>query len=214
MSIATIGNLAPILEDVAGMAADRAISLFHSLALRSSRGTGGTVLLWADLARLLLGAMDAMLLAGAGRNPELLYALLQRQEVFTPWVQHPQLGGHAQNVLTICSWLEARLDVDRLAAQERAVAWGAAEVLARIRVHAASWHGEALLPSQQLRFSFAEEPQPWHFHLPCAWACVVGARVPAEWTSSSLVLLPPPEQPPSSADDADAEASLKGISVL
>ena len=209
--IAAIVNLAPGLEDVAGMAADRAISLFHSLAQRSARGAGGAAApLWADLARLLLGSVDATLQSGAGHNPELLYALLQRQEVFSPWAQHPQLGGHARNVLAICAWLEARLDVDRLAAQERAVAWGAAEVLARIRIHAADWKGEQLQPSQQLRFSFAEETHPWHFHLPCAWACVVEARIPSEWASGSLVLLPPPEHPPAAAD---AEASLQGVSV-
>lgn len=189
--LAAASNLAPHLSGLAGCAADRAVSLFHALASRAARAPpGGAGAVWADLARLLLEALNAALAGGASRNPELLYALLQRQEVFAPWAQHEQLGGLAQNVLACIGWLGARLDADRLAVQERAQAWGAAEALARVRVHAEDWRGDGMRVFEQLRFTYAEEAQPHLFFLPAAWACVAQSGLPSPWLPSALALLP------------------------
>ena len=121
--LAALANSAPHLAGLAPAAAQRLVSLFNSLARRAARlarQRSPEADVFADLARLLLEVLNAALTHAAARNPELVYALLQRPEVFTPWRDDARLGDLATNVCAVIDWFTARLDDDADAGERAA----------------------------------------------------------------------------------------------
>ena len=196
-SLAVLANAAPHAAGLAPQPASRLWSLLCALARRSDReaaaGEGQQAALFGDLARLLLEALNCMLTYAAPRNPELVYALLQRQEALQPLGQHPALGELVHNALAVADWFAPRVEDARLAAQAQARAWSAGEALECVRVHAAAWRADGLRVFEPLRFTYEQEEDPEEFFVPHAWALVVAARLPCAWHAPSVMLLPADE---------------------
>ena len=200
-SLAVLANAAPHTAGLAPQPAARLWSLLCALVRRSAReaAAGGEqqAALFGDLARLLLEALNCMLTYAAPRNPELVYALLQRQDALQPLAQHPALGELVHNALAVADWFAPRVEDARLRAQAQARAWSAGEALECVRVHAASWRADGLRVFEPLRFTYEEEADPEEFFVPHAWALILQARLPCAWHAPSVMLLP--------ADGADAD---------
>jgi len=191
--LAALANAAPHVAGLAPQPAQRLLSLLLALARRAeveaARGCEQQAALFADLARLLLEALNGMLTYAAQRNPELLYALLQRQEALQALARLPALAELARNLLAVADWFGTRLEADRLQAVAAARAWSAGAALERVRAHAVEWRGDGLRVFEPLRFTYEEEDTPEDFFVPHTWALVVAARLPCAWHAPSLVLL-------------------------
>lgn len=159
--LAALANSAPHLAGLAPAAAQRLVSLFNSLARRAARlaaQRSPEADVFADLARLLLEVLNAALTHAAARNPELVYALLQRPEVFTPWRDDARLGDLATNVCAVIDWFTARLDDDADAGERAA---GAAAPSAG--AHAVDPDDpEAGLPARSSAATTPTPPRLWH----------------------------------------------------
>jgi hypothetical protein len=195
-SLAVLANAAPHVAGLAAQPSTRLWSLLCALARRSEReakaGREQQAALFGDLARLLLEALNCMLTYAAPRNPELVYALLQRQEALQPMAEHPSLGELVRNTLAVADWFAPKLDDARLTSQAQARAWSAGEALECVRLHAASWRADGMRVFEPLRFTYEEEADPEEFFVPHAWGLVMSAQLPCEWHAASMLLLPDP----------------------
>lgn len=193
-SLAVLANAAPHVAGLAAQPATRLWSLLCALARRSEREAGAgreqQAALFGDLARLLVEALNCMLTYAAPRNPELVYALLQRQEALQPLAAHPGLGELVVNALAVADWFAPKLEDARLAAQAQARAWSAGEALECVRLHAAGWRADGMRVFEPLRFTYEQEADPEEFFVPHAWALVLHARLPCPWHAPSMILLP------------------------
>jgi hypothetical protein len=219
--LAALANCAPHCASLSGVAAQRLVSLFHALARRAERlaaASHADADVFADLARLELEVLNATLTHALPRNPELVYALLQRPDVFTPWRGHARLGDLTENVMAVIDWFSARLDAEQGGGAEQAAAaaaahapglpvvggappppaallpppprvWSAGAALERVRAHALAWRSDSLRLFEQLRFTYEEEACPEEFFVPYVWRLIVDARAPSVWHDASLVLL-------------------------
>ena len=185
--LAALANAAPHFAGLAPAAAQRLVSLFNSLARRAARlarQRSPEADVFADLARLLLEVLNAALTHAAARNPELVYALLQRPEVFAPWREDARLGDLAANVCAVVDWFTARLDADADAGERAAGArddGGAADAAA-----AAEDDPEAGLPRASASATPPPPPPPRLLHAAAALELVrAHAR---EWRPDGLRL--------------------------
>jgi hypothetical protein len=127
--LAALANCAPHCASLSGVAAQRLVSLFHALARRAERlaaASHADADVFADLARLVLEVLNATLTHALPRNPELVYALLQRPDVFTPWRGHARLGDLTENLMAVIDWFSARLDAEQGGGADQTAAAAAA----------------------------------------------------------------------------------------
>jgi hypothetical protein len=237
--LAALANCAPHCAGLCGAAAQRLVSLFHALARRADRLAAAghaDADVFADLARLVLEVLNATLTYALPRNPELVYTLLQRPDVFTPWRGHARLGDLTENVCAVIDWFSARLDAEQegdggggggekgdaaaLGELPRVAGaplpppsppppprvWSAGAALERVRTHAHAWRGDTLRVFEQLRFTYEEEARPEEFFVPYVWGLVVAARAPSAWDGQAQHALLAAPPPPGAEDEPRRDA--------
>jgi hypothetical protein len=208
-TLAALANLAPHMAGLSAHAAQRLVSLFHLLARRHARleaaqlaaagAAAGSadpgaeqraleLQLYADFLRIVLEIVNAVLAQALPANPELVYALLHRQEVFAPFRAHPRYAELMENVATVTEHFGRR--VDEALGGLPAGAVSAGRVLDVIRLHSRGWRRDRLRAVPELRFSYEEEASPEEFFVPYVWSLAV-AEPSIPWTLSAIALFSP-----------------------
>ncbi|KAK6122694.1 hypothetical protein DH2020_043563 [Rehmannia glutinosa] len=160
--LATLANMAPHVHRLSAYASQQLVSLFDMLSRKYNklaevkndkmnmedgvlRGDSlpedpATELhIYTDFLRLVLEILNSILTYALPRNPEVVYAIMHRQEVFLPFKNHPRFNELLENIYTVLDFFNSRID-----AQEMDDEWSVEKVLQVIINNCRSWRGEGL----------------------------------------------------------------------
>ncbi|KAL5542027.1 hypothetical protein UlMin_009737 [Ulmus minor] len=194
--LATLANMGPHVHRLSAYASQRLVSLFDMLArkynklaellnnnVHLSKGNSmdenglsddlSTELhIYTDFLRLVLEIINAILSYALPRNPEVVYAIMHRQEVFQPFKNHPRFNELIENIYNVLDFFNSRMDSQRTDGE-----WSVEKVLQVIIVNCRSWRGEGMKMFTQLRFTYEQESHPEEFFIPYVWQLVLSRSV-------------------------------------
>ncbi|RXI09744.1 hypothetical protein DVH24_025631 [Malus domestica] len=124
--------------------------------------------IYTDFLRLVLEILNAILTYALPRNPEVVYAIMHRQEVFQPFRNHPRFSELLENIYTVLDFFNSRMDAQRTDGE-----WSVEKVLQVIIMNCRSWRGEGMKMFTQLRFTYEQESHPEEFFIPYLWQLVL-----------------------------------------
>lgn len=238
--LATLANMAPHVHRLSSYASQRLVSLFDMLSRKYNRSAELRVIkvdnaktssmevnfsaddastemhIYTDFLRLVLEILNAVLSYALPRNPEFIYALMHRQEVFQPFKNHPRFNELLENIYTVLDFFNSRIDAQRMDGD-----WSVEKVLQVIINNCRSWRGDGLKMFTQLRFTYEQESHPEEFFIPYVWQLVLStcgfnfnagvinlfpANLPSEKEDDEDTRLQHDEQP-------DGEAQKLGIYI-
>lgn len=190
--LATLANMAPHVHRLSAYASQRLVSLFDMLsrkyiklaevnsskiiALKHNPSEGKDLAedmptelhIYTDFLRIVLEMINAILTYALPRNPEVVYAILHRQELFRPFKDHPRFYELVENIYTVLDFFNSRID-----AQHTDGEWSVEKVLQVIVANSWSWRGEGMKMFTQLKFTYEQELHPEEFFIPYVWKLVV-----------------------------------------
>jgi hypothetical protein len=230
-TLAVLANLAPHMSGLSAHACQRLVSLFQLLARRRARlaaaeaaaaaaaGAPGAVIdaaeaaaagerralelqLYSDFLRIVLEIVNAVLANALPQNPELVYALLHRAEVFAPFAADPRYAELMANVGVVTEFFGRRVD-EALGGD---VARSPERVLAAIARGARGWRRDRLRPVPELRFSYEEEAAPEEFFSPYVWSLAVRDVGAVPWNLAAIVLFTPAGAPAAGGGEGGGDA--------
>ncbi|KAG0473779.1 hypothetical protein HPP92_015636 [Vanilla planifolia] len=169
--LAILANMAPDVHRLSSYASQRLVSLFDMLSRKYTKlaelvdgkafnvSTGSAIEdmstelhLYTDFLRIVLEILNAILTCALPRNPEVVYALMHRQEVFHPFKNHPRFNELLENIFTVLDFFNGRMDMQRKNGE-----WSVDNVLQVIITNCRSWRGEGMKMFTQLRFTYEQE---------------------------------------------------------
>ncbi|GMH33193.1 hypothetical protein BSKO_01027 [Bryopsis sp. KO-2023] len=202
-TIAALTNLAGSATGLSSHAAQRLLSLVELLGRKYVKLSGKTSLpvgpvssmdsndagfqlqFVNDFLRILLELINGIVATSLPSNPELVYAILHRQNVLEDLRRFPQFEDVLQNIQLVPEFFNARIDEAK--DLQPGVNWGVERVLEVVKSSSRSWRTERLRPFPELKFSYEEEQSPEEFFIPLVWTSIVSqSEVP--WSMSSIVL--------------------------
>ncbi|KAK3162092.1 hypothetical protein QOZ80_1BG0085270 [Eleusine coracana subsp. coracana] len=190
--LAILANMAPHVHRLSAYASQRLVSLFDMLSrkyaklaeLRNDKAlkvisdhieadnfaddTSTELHIYTDFLRIVLEVINAILTYALPRNPEVVYAILHRQEVFEPFKNHPRFNELLENIYTVLDFFNSRIDMQQVDGE-----WSVDKVLEVINKTCRSWRGEGMKMFTQLRFTYEQESHPEEFFIPYAWRLVL-----------------------------------------
>jgi len=221
--LATLANLAPHVHRLSSYASQRLVTLFFMLSrkynklaeLRDNKvhiAKGDSINslsddmstelhIYTDFLRLVLEILNAILTYALPRNPEVVYAIMHRQEVFQPFKNHPRFNELLENIYTVLDFFNSRMDAQRTDGE-----WSVEKVLQLIIINCRSWRGEGMKMFTQLRFTYEQESHPEEFFIPYVWQLVL-SRCGFGFNSEAINLFP--VDPPVEKKENDEVVSSK-----
>ncbi|KAJ3696118.1 hypothetical protein LUZ60_001495 [Juncus effusus] len=192
--LAILANMAPHVHRLSGYASQRLVSLFDMLSrkytklaelkndkvskIASDELEGDNIEaddmstelhVYTDFLRIVLEIINAILTYALPRNPEVVYAVMHRQEVFLPFKNHPRFNELLENIYTVLDFFNSRMDMQQSDGEE----WSVDKVLQVIVITCRSWRGEGMKMFTQLRFTYEQESHPEEFFIPYVWRLVL-----------------------------------------
>ncbi|XP_020579744.1 dymeclin isoform X2 [Phalaenopsis equestris] len=191
--LAILANMAPHALRLSSYASQRLVSLFDMLArkytklveIKNDKGlnvsigqAGGGMIaedmssdlyIYAEFLRIVLEILNAILTYALPQNPEVVYAIMHRQEVFQPFKNHPKFHELLENVYTVLDFFNSRMDMQQTDGE-----WSVEKVLSVIIINCRSWHGDGMKIFTQLRFTYEQESHPEEFFIPYVWRLILG----------------------------------------
>ncbi|XP_047981954.1 dymeclin-like [Salvia hispanica] len=207
--LATLANMAPHVYKLSAYASQRLVSLFDMLSRKYNKlaeitnekiNSGDGALrgdslaedpsvelhIYTDFLRIVLEILNAILTYALPRNPEVVYAIMHRQEVFLPFKTHPRFNELLENVYNVLDFFNSRIDAQKLDGE-----WSVEKVLQLIIDYSRAWRGDGMKTFTQLRFTYEQESNPEEFFIPYVWQMVLSHSGFA-FTASSINLFPVP----------------------
>uniref|UniRef100_A0A3P9HT94 Dymeclin n=1 Tax=Oryzias latipes TaxID=8090 RepID=A0A3P9HT94_ORYLA len=199
--LAALANMSAQFRCLHQYAAQRIISLFALLskkhnkvleqATQSLRGRQGDSTALPDYAqdlsvieeviRMMLEIINSCLCNSLHHNPNLVYALLYKRELFEQFRMHPSFQDIMQNLDTVIGFFSQRLEQ-------------AGSDLSVERVQEVIMKGAQALPKDrlkkfpELKFKYVEEDQPEDFFVPYVWSLVFNSGVGLYWIPTGIEL--------------------------
>ncbi|KAK3555564.1 hypothetical protein QTP86_022026, partial [Hemibagrus guttatus] len=130
---------------------------------------------------MLLEIINSCLCNSLHHNPNLVYALLYKRELFEQFRSHPSFQDIMQNLDTIIGFFSQRLEQ-------------AGSDLSVERVQEVIKKGAVALPKDrlkkfpELKFKYVEEDQPEDFFIPYVWSLVFNSAVGLYWNPQGIEL--------------------------
>ncbi|XP_051961999.1 LOW QUALITY PROTEIN: dymeclin-like [Xyrauchen texanus] len=201
--LAALANMSSQFRNLHQYAAQRIISLFALLSKKHNKvleqatqslhgavgADDGTVLpdyaqdlnVIEEVIRMMLEIINSCLSNSLHHNPNLLYALLYKRELFEQFRSHPSFQDIMQNLDTVIGFFSQRLEQ-------------AGSDLSVERVQEVIMKGAVALPKDrlkkfpELKFKYVEEEQPEDFFIPYVWSLVFNSGVGLHWNSQGIEL--------------------------
>ncbi|XP_068190948.1 dymeclin [Antennarius striatus] len=199
--LAALANMSAQFRCLHQYAAQRIISLFALLSkkhnkvleqatqsLRGRRGDSSALPDYAqdlnvieEVIRMMLEIINSCLSNSLHHNPNLVYALLYKRELFEQFRTHPSFQDIMQNLDTVISFFSHRLEQ-------------AGSDLSVERVQEVIMKGAQALPTDrlkkfpELKFKYVEEEQPEDFFIPYVWSLVFNSGVGLHWSPHGIEL--------------------------
>ncbi|KAK9806635.1 hypothetical protein WJX73_002684 [Symbiochloris irregularis] len=213
--LAALTNLAPHLQGLSAYASQRLVH-FLDLLLRkyekvSRKGSdsGGwesteeEASVYVDFLRLVLEMINTMVAGCLPQNPELVYALLHRQDILAPLQANPRFADLTSNIALAVSFFNERVEASR---QVGGWEWSVERVLEVIQDALRSWRSDCLKQFPELHFTYEEESSPEDFFVPYVWTLII-THTTVPWNTQNIVLFAP-----CSDSDDNADGSQTGLS--
>lgn len=190
--LATLANMAPHVHRLSAYASQRLVSLFDMLSKKYSKlaeqkndkilqtkanpidgnslveDMSAELHIYTDFLRIVLEILNAILTYALPRNPEVVYAIMHRQEVFQPFKNHPRFIELLENIYSVLDFFNSRMDSQRTDGE-----WSVEKVLQVIIINCRSWRGDGMKMFTQLRFTYEQENHPEEFFIPYVWKLVL-----------------------------------------
>ncbi|WOK97109.1 dymeclin [Canna indica] len=190
--LAILANMAPHVHRLSAFASQRLVSLFDMLSRKYTKlaelkndkvikvemdqidgvsvadDMSPEIHIYTDFLRIVLEILNAILTYALPRNPEVVYAILHRQEVFQPFKSHPRFNELLENLYTVLDFFNSRMDMQKLEGE-----WSVDKVLQVIIINSRSWRGEGMKMFTQLKFTYEQESHPEEFFIPYVWRLVL-----------------------------------------
>ncbi|XP_064471607.1 dymeclin-like isoform X2 [Ornithodoros turicata] len=136
-----------------------------------------------EVLRMILEIINSCLSTQLQSNPNLLYSLLYKRQVFEPFRMHPNFQDVVHNLDTVLSYFSSRLE-----ATDKSLS--VSEVMEIIKEAALHWPTDRLKKFPDLKFRYVEESQPEDFFIPYVWTVVYkSSGIP--WSQQNLILFNP-----------------------
>ncbi|KAL8234505.1 hypothetical protein R6Q59_020605 [Mikania micrantha] len=193
--LATLANMAPHVHRLSSYASQRLVSLFDMLSRKYAKlaelknnkmqmsdsdtkdddklpeDTSAELHIYTDFLRIVLEILNAILTYALPRNPEVIYAIMHRQEVFQPFRNHPRFNELLENLFLVLDFFNNRMDAQKLDGE-----WSVEKVLQVININCRFWRGDGMKMFTQLRFTYEQESHPEEFFIPYVWQLVITRR--------------------------------------
>ncbi|XP_039946309.1 dymeclin isoform X3 [Hirundo rustica] len=200
--LAALANMSAQFRSLHQYAAQRIISLFSLLSkkhnkvleqatqsLRGSLGSNDSPLpdyaqdlnVIEEVIRMMLEIINSCLTNSLHHNPNLVYALLYKRDLFEQFRTHPSFQDIMQNIDLVISFFSCRLEQ---AGAELSVE----RVLEIIKQGAVALPKDRLRKFPELKFKYVEEEQPEEFFIPYVWSLVYNSAVALYWNPRDIQL--------------------------
>lgn len=121
-----------------------------------------------EVLRMILEIINSCLVAQIKNNPNLIYTLLYKREVFEPLAGHQAYQDLSQNLQTVIHYFSSKLEQ----VQEKEGSLTVNQIQDFIRQTAMQFPREKLTKFPDLKFRYVEEDQPEDFFVPYTWTLV------------------------------------------
>nr|CAD7393095.1 unnamed protein product [Timema cristinae] len=118
-----------------------------------------------EVLRMVLEILNSCLSHQLSHNPNLIYTLLYKRNIFEPFRTHQAFQDIVNNIDAVIQFFSRKLDQTN---SDLSVT----EVLATIQQGALRWPRERLKKFPDLKFKYVEEDQPEDFFIPYVWSLV------------------------------------------
>ncbi|XP_068107482.1 dymeclin isoform X3 [Hyperolius riggenbachi] len=200
--LAALANMSAQFRSLHQYAAQRIISLFSLLskkhnkvleqATQSLRGTLGSddsplpdyaqdLNVIEEVIRMMLEIINSCLTNSLHHNPNLVYALLYKRELFEQFRSHPSFQDIMQNIDMVIGFFSTRLE-------QAGTDLSVERVLEVIKQGAVALPKDRLRKFPELKFKYVEEEQPEEFFIPYVWSLVYNSGVGLYWNPQDIQL--------------------------
>ncbi|XP_065746214.1 dymeclin isoform X9 [Phocoena phocoena] len=200
--LAALANMSAQFRSLHQYAAQRIISLFSLLSkkhnkvleqatqsLRGSLSSNDVPLpdyaqdlnVIEEVIRMMLEIINSCLTNSLHHNPNLVYALLYKRDLFEQFQTHPSFQDIMQNIDLVITFFSSRL---LQAGAELSVE----RVLEIIKQGVVALPKDRLKKFPELKFKYVEEEQPEEFFIPYVWSLVYNSAVGLYWNPQDIQL--------------------------
>ncbi|XP_047382975.1 dymeclin isoform X2 [Sciurus carolinensis] len=200
--LAALANMSAQFRSLHQYAAQRIISLFSLLSkkhnkvleqatqsLRGSLSSNDVPLpdyaqdlnVIEEVIRMMLEIINSCLTNSLHHNPNLVYALLYKRDLFEQFRTHPSFQDIMQNIDLVITFFSSRL---LQAGAELSVE----RVLEIIKQGVVALPKDRLKKFPELKFKYVEEEQPEEFFIPYVWSLVYNSAVGLYWNPQDVQL--------------------------
>ncbi|XP_017566824.1 dymeclin [Pygocentrus nattereri] len=134
-----------------------------------------------EVIRMLLEIINSCLCNSLHHNPNLVYALLYKRELFEQFRSHPCFQDIMQNLDTVIGFFSQRLE-------QAGTDLSVERVQEVIKKGAVALPKDRLKKFPELKFKYVEEDQPEDFFIPYVWSLVFNSAVGLYWNSQGIEL--------------------------
>ncbi|XP_002731175.1 dymeclin-like [Saccoglossus kowalevskii] len=119
-----------------------------------------------EVIRMVLEIVNSCLTNTLHHNPNLIYTLLYKKDLFVPFRTHPTFQDIIQNIDTVLNYFTSKLE------QHGTSNLSVHQVLDVIKQAILQWPRDRLKKFPELKFKYVEEDQPEEFFIPYVWSLV------------------------------------------
>lgn len=208
--LAALANMSSQFRNLHPYVSQRLVSLFETLAKKhvkleakirnqppansADQGNANGGVMNADLIqdltileevlRMVLEIINSCLTHQLPENPNLVYTLLYKREVFQPFTMHSAFQDIVQNIESVINFFSYKLE------QTDQSQIGVNEVLSTIQQGTSQWPKDRLRKFPELKFKYVEEEQPEEFFIPYVWSVVCQGAL-LHWSAENIKLFLP-----------------------
>ncbi|XP_012543115.1 dymeclin [Monomorium pharaonis] len=137
-----------------------------------------------EVLRMVLEIINSCLTHRLAHNPNLIYTLLYKKDVFQSFRTHSAFQDIVQNIDSVINFFSYKLE------QKDQSQIGVSQVLATIRQGTLEWPRDRLRKFPELKFKYVEEEQPEEFFIPYVWSVVCQGAL-LHWNAENIKLFSP-----------------------
>ncbi|XP_068107480.1 dymeclin isoform X1 [Hyperolius riggenbachi] len=134
-----------------------------------------------EVIRMMLEIINSCLTNSLHHNPNLVYALLYKRELFEQFRSHPSFQDIMQNIDMVIGFFSTRLE-------QAGTDLSVERVLEVIKQGAVALPKDRLRKFPELKFKYVEEEQPEEFFIPYVWSLVYNSGVGLYWNPQDIQL--------------------------
>ncbi|KAK0175449.1 hypothetical protein PV327_009197 [Microctonus hyperodae] len=134
-----------------------------------------------EVLRMVLEIINSCLTHRLAHNPNLIYTLLYKKDIFQLFRTHSAFQDVIQNIYSVINFFSFKLE------QNDQSQIGVSQVLAAIQQGTTQWPKDRLRKFPELKFRYVEEEQPEEFFIPYVWSVVCESAL-LHWSAENIKL--------------------------